>query len=235
MTFLRRSPGLEARGDVSTCGTSVRPRCSGRTGWVCGCPSPERPNGRSVGQMSRDLDLVPDPNEVASLVEGLVGSEWPTSEAQRLSWFNHHELDVRESRRGWGDNGSDNFVGTGPERWGGPRFGWHTFEGDFVGVSWFLWHGAPPEAVRMASRQLREGLCGFAGPPVEEISRDNDPDNFTAFWEVQGRTIDMYLHGGLLPDGSSQPDSVVQLHVDHTARSQRADKAADRAEDPPSR
>lgn len=179
--------------------------------------------------MSKDLDLLPDPNEVATLVEGLVGSEWPTSEAQRLSWFRQHGLDVRESHRGWGENGSDSFVGRGPERWGSPRFGWHTFEGDFVGVSWFLWHGAPPEAVRAASRQLRDRFCGFAGAPIEEITAVNDTDKFTAFWEVQGRTIDMYLHGGRLLDGSFLPDSVVQLHVDHTARSDRANKASDPA------
>ena len=106
--------------------------------------------------MSRELDLLPDPNDVAALVENLVGSEWPTSEAQRIDWFRHHELDVREGHRGWGDNGSDSFVGEGPQRWGGPRFGWHTFEGEFVGVNWFLWLGEPPEAVRSAARQLLE-------------------------------------------------------------------------------
>lgn len=150
--------------------------------------------------MGRDLDLVPNPTEVAALVDDLVGSEWPTSEAQRLSWFHHHELDVRESHFGWGGNGSDSFVGAGPERWGGPRVGWHTFDGAFVGISWLLWHGAPPKPF---------------GWPLDSCVT---------------RSIDMYLHGGHLPDGSRLPDSVVQLHVDHAARSRRADEAAARAQ-----
>lgn len=176
--------------------------------------------------MHGDLDVLPDPDEVATLVERLVRSEWPTSEAQRLEWFTRHGLDVRAAHRAWGEYGSDTVVGEGPERWGSPGLGWHTFEGDFVGVSWFLWRGGPPEAVRAAARQLRELFSGFAGAPVEELAPGEDPDTFTALWEVEGRTIDMYLHGGHVLEGALVEDPVVQLHVDHTARSRRADEAA---------
>lgn len=181
--------------------------------------------------MSSDLDVLPDPNEVATLLENLVRSDWPTSEGQRLGWFHHQGLEVRDSHREWGDNDSDSYTAKGSRRWGSPRVGWHMFDGEFVGVSWFLWHGAPPDDVRVAARQLRDRVSGFAGPPVEESAPGKDRDRFNACWEVDGRTIDMYLHGGPVLGGAFVEEPVVQLHVDHTARSLRADQRAAEAQE----
>lgn len=182
--------------------------------------------------MSGDMDVPPHPHEVAALVESLVASEWPTSEAERLTWFQHHGLDARDSRREWGDDGVDSFGARGPERWGSPRCGWHTFEGEFVGVNWFLWLGGPPDAVGAAARELCDRFSQWAGEPVERVTPDNDPYRFTALWEVAGRTIDMYLHGGPFPGPGRVfvEDPVVQLHVDHTARSHQASEAASLAQ-----
>ena len=185
--------------------------------------------GPSLRQISKGLRLSPHPSDVGALVESLVASEWPTSEQQRLDWFVRHELDVEDWRREWAENGSAGLVGKGPDRWGSPSFGWHTFKGQFVGVSWFLWHGGTPEAVGAAARQLRDLLTGFAGAPVDELT--TDAHRFAAFWEVNGRTIDMYLHGGPVLDGALVEDPVVQLHVDHTARAHLADEAHVRAQE----
>lgn len=181
--------------------------------------------------MSMGVDVLPPPREVAALVKNLIDSEWPTSEAQRLTWFDQHGLDTRESHREWGEGGVDAFGGRGPERWGSPRFGWHTYAEDFVGVSWFLWRGGTPDAVGAAARELHERFSQWAGEPVEQVTPDNDPYRFTALWRVAGRTIDMYLHGGEIqgPGRVFVEDPVVQLHVDHTARSDRANKASDPA------
>lgn len=56
--------------------------------------------------------LVPDPEEVASLVASLVASDWPTTEEERVAWFDRHGLDVADAERGWGaDDAAVNGMG----------------------------------------------------------------------------------------------------------------------------
>lgn len=170
--------------------------------------------------------LVPDPEEVASLVASLVASDWPTTEEERVAWFDRHGLDVADAERGWGEDGGDSYVARGPARWGSPRSGWHVFRDEFVGVSWFLWAGGPQDAVGVAAHRLREAFTTLAGEPEDRVELADGSGRFTAFWQVDGRSIDLYLHGGAVVGGHRVEEPVVQLQVDHVERARLADDAA---------
>lgn len=178
----------------------------------------------------------PSPQEVADLVARLVGSPWPTTEEEREAWFlehgiltqervHHREVHHREER------GGESWDATvaGPEGW--PRIGWSAYEGEFVGVFWFLWHGLSHEVVPGLARELRARLVEIAGEPLDEIAEGQvgqapDDYRFTAYWQTHGRSIDMYLHGGQVLGNELVEDPVVQLHVDDVDRAARREAAA---------
>lgn len=108
--------------------------------------------------------------------------------------------------------------------------GWHVFEGEFVGVSWFLWHGLPEGVVPGLAEELRARFVEFAGEPMDEMRRAGEDYRFTAYWQTGGRSIDMYLHGGPVLGGRFHERPVVQLHVDQVERARRADETAARAQ-----
>lgn len=170
--------------------------------------------------------LVPAPEEVISLVASLVRSAWPTTEDEQTSWSDRHGLDISDARREWGEDGSDHYGGRGPQRWGRPRTGRHLFQGELAGVSWFLWAGDGARAVGQAAELLREGFTRLAGEPADHEVLADGSGRFTAFWQVDGCTIELYLHGGRVLGGDRAEDPVVQLHVDHAERSRLAEQAA---------
>lgn len=173
----------------------------------------------------------PSVDEIAGLVARLLASEWPTTEAERVAWFERHGLGVSGTeprQRGRREYASESWVSGDPgAHW--PGVGWHVFEGEFVGVSWFLWYGLPEDVAPGLAEELRTRLVELAGEPVDELRREGDDYRFTAYWETGGRIIDMYLHGGPVMEGQHHEDPVVQLHVDHVERARRADEAVSRA------
>lgn len=183
--------------------------------------------------MTSTEDVVePTPEEVARLVEALLASDWPTTEEERAAWFDRHAIRVEGATLDHEEHGSESWS-VRPEA-GATRTGWHVFEGEFVGVSWFLWDGGSPTwdevwaaRVGAAATELRERLIALVGPPTEESWLDDF--RFTSFWETGGRSVDLYLHGGPVLGGDRREGPVVQLHVDDVARARRADAAAQSA------
>ncbi|ANS77435.1 hypothetical protein SGUI_0039 [Serinicoccus hydrothermalis] len=165
-----------------------------------------------------DIDVRPTPSELGDLIEELVGSRWPTTEDDRLAWFDEHGLVVEDAECESRDGGSEAWAGSGPGVWGRPSCGWNTVEGELVGLFWFLWRGTSWEESERSARELRDLLAERFGDPTEEHVTEPGTGRFTAFWETPGHTIDLYLHGGMRPQGADDQfydEPVIQLHLDH--------------------
>ena len=173
----------------------------------------------------------PTPVAVAGLVARLVASGWPTTEEERQEWFREHGIPQDGARLVREGHGGESWQSGEPGALTWPDAGWNVFDGQFVGVSWFLWHGLPDEEVVGRARELRSRLVDLAGAPVD-MGEEREGYRFRACWEKGGRQVDLYLHGGPVLDGELTEAPVVQLHVDHLLRSRRADEAA-RAAQPP--
>lgn len=117
----------------------------------------------------------------------------------------------------------------------GFQFGWHTFRDEFVGVNWFCWSGLLREVVRDRAHALQEGIIAEFGPAEDEVGVETPHRHgFTAFWSIQGRSIEMYFHNGLheLRDGQLfDGPACVQFAVDHAQRSQALNGAAQHRQD----
>lgn len=174
-------------------------------------------------------EVRPSPAELADLVVRLVESEWPTSEEERQAWFRTHGLQIRDQEEDPRDGASRSFVGGGPPEWGWSRCGWGTFEEEFVGVVFFLWRGTSMDESERLAREVRSLLVARFGEPDESDSVELPDGRFTAFWRTGGRTVDLYLHGGMRPVGVEDQfydEPVLQLHVDHEERSAQREEAA---------
>lgn len=187
----------------------------------------------------------PRPAAVVELVVRLLGSPWPRTEADRIAWFQRHRLAAEPAEpaepaspgapreRADGGERSASYLAAGPASWDGTPIGWHTFDGEFVGVHWFLWRGLTREDMRVAAADLRAGFRRAFGPPADELDRTAAADpweaGFTACWHAGGRTIDCSYHPGGHPPGSPGPEetgATVRLHVDHTARADAQEASA---------
>lgn len=162
----------------------------------------------------------PDPATVVDLVASLVKSEWPTTDEDRQRWFRKFGLLEAPDGADWDST-------TQP---GDTPTDWNTFEGEFVGVNWFIWTGWSREAVAASAAQLKEGLSAAFGPPSEEL--EPRVVGWTSLWTSGGRVIDMYFHTGVAPYARLDSAAVVQLHVDHEQRAEAQESAA-RTEQPP--
>lgn len=172
--------------------------------------------------------VVPSVKGVARLIGELVASEWPTTEDERAVWFERHGIATEGVDRVREEHGSQSWQSGDPGApW--PAGGWHVFEGEFVGVSWFLWHGLAEDVVPGLAEDLCARLVEIAGEPMDQMRREGEDYRFTAYWQTSGRSIDMSLHGGPVLERQFREQPVVQLHVDHVGRSRRADEAAARA------
>lgn len=173
--------------------------------------------------------VTPSVEEIAQLVAELVAFEWPTTEAERVAWFEQHGIVTTGAERGRDEHGSESWhSGDLGAPW--PAVSWHVFKGEFVGVGWFLWHGLPEDVVPGLAEELRARFVELAGKPMDQRPPAGDDYRFTAYWQTGGRSIDMYLHGGSVLEGRIHEQPVVQLHVDHVGRSRLADAAAARAQ-----
>lgn len=173
----------------------------------------------------------PSHQDVSDLVVRLIGSEWPTSDAERRAWFRTYGLPDsdgvgRQSKNGDGDS-FDAPIGL---EWPGCGFGWHRFRDEFVGVRWFVWGGLARNDVRARAAGLKARLTEQLGTPVDAV--DEEPRTqlgSTSLWKSGSRTVDMYFHTGIhhRRDGTTvDGPAVVQLHVDHTQRSEAKDAVA---------
>lgn len=165
----------------------------------------------------------PSAPELADLVVAMVGSEWPTTEEERVAW-------ARE--RGLPDGGdactdlderlpeTRNFEAPGAVL----QCGWHFFRDEFVGINLFWDEGAAaPGVVSAAAETLREQFSQ-RWEPVEELA--DEIQGFTALWQPQGKQIDLYWHAPrTLPDGAPIT-GCLQLHVDHHGRAMAQEQAA---------
>ena len=159
----------------------------------------------------------------------LVSSEWPTTQEERSAWFERHGIATEGAERVREGHGSESWHSGDPGApW--PAVGWHVFEGEFVGIGWFLWHGLPEDLVPGLAEELRARFVQIAGEPTDQMRREGEDYRFTAYWRTGGRSIDMYLHGGPVLEGQLHEQPVVQLHVDHVERARRADETAARAQ-----
>ena len=167
---------------------------------------------------ARSESLSPSPETVADMISRMIESEWPTTDADRRLWFSTFGLCAEEDEDvpRWG---GDTVPGAVPT-------GWHAFQDEFVGVHWFLWEGWPRSVVADAAAELKEILTRTCGP---EDSRITTPIlDWTAYWEFEGRGIDMYFYSGLPPAHLSRREisPSVQLHVDHAQRAEAEEAQA---------
>lgn len=218
----------------------VRQGRSWPSGLIAG-PDPERTNtppacvrlsarGPTLPVMGENRgQVVPSVEEIARLVGKLVDSQWPTTQSERSAWFERHGIATEGAERLRQAHGSESWHSGDPGApW--PAVGWHVFENEFVGISWFLWQGLPENVVSELAEELRARFVEMAGEPMDEIRRKGEDCRFTAYWQTGGRSIDMYLHGGPVLEGQFHEHPVVQLHVNHVERARRADETAARAQ-----
>lgn len=116
-----------------------------------------------------EIRAAPSPKEVVDLILRLIGSTWPASKAERIAWFEEFDLpEPDQVERSEEHAHGMSFDGPPAPVWPQDRFGWHTFEDQFVGVNWFLWAGLPRDEVRTRARELKERLTQELGGPVAE-------------------------------------------------------------------
>ncbi len=172
----------------------------------------------------------PTPRQVVDLVMRLSHCSWPTGDDETVAWFRHHGLPGTGERRQPADPSGPSFDGPAAATWPAHRFGWHTFRGEVVGVSWFLWDNLARDDVRSRAYELKKLLDGHFGPAADETPEVPEAYlGFTALWTKSGRTVEMYFHTGLQyrPDGQILDGSaVVQLHLDDTQRSHAKEAVA---------
>ncbi len=186
--------------------------------------------------MSSDL-ITPTAHDVADLLQRLSHSQWPTSDAERVAWCHRFGLPDTRDPQHRPDPTGQAFAAPAATTRPGRNFGWHTYRGDFVGVSWFLWDELPRAEVRARAVQLKTLIDQHFGPPAHEFPGDPaTPLGFTSWWQQFGRTVELYFHTGIhtRPSGEREDGpAVVQLHLNDTARSDAQEAHARRH--PPSR
>lgn len=176
------------------------------------------------------------PTVVASLVEALLASDWPTTREDTADWFADHGLHPIDTQKMDSPVPGVHWVSQLEGEWAGVHFGWHEFNDEFVGLNWFLWGGGEPDDVLAKAQQLSDLLTAVHGEP-EDVQNEPEGD-FTRYWRAQpGHSIDMYAYSGR-PSGERTQASnpVVQLHVDHWKRADAQEAEAIRLEfgdDPP--
>ncbi len=158
--------------------------------------------------------VVPAPAAVVDLVARLVESDWPTTDEERQRWF--REFGLRESPDGvYWDSSTE--PGDAPTDW-------HTFEGEFVGASWFIWDGWSREAVEASAAELKESFSAAFGSPFDELGPQ--VVGWTSLWKSNGRVVYMYFHTGVAPYARPDSAAVVQLQVDHEQRAEAQESVA---------
>lgn len=165
---------------------------------------------------TRTAALTPSSETVVGMVTRMIASEWPTSEDERRLWFTRFGLKDEQYVPQWGGDTEPGVVPTG----------WHAFEDEFVGVHWFLWEGWPRAVVEAAAAELKERLTATCGLPASENQRETG--DWTAYWEFQGRVIDVYFYSGLPPAHLNRREMTpsVQFHVGHEQRAEAEDQQA---------
>ena len=165
---------------------------------------------------TRTAQLSPSPEHVADVLARMVRSDWPTGEEERRAWFRSFGLVDEQDLPRWGGDTEPGRVPTG----------WHVFEGEFVGVHWFLWEGWPRPVVEEAARDLVAAMSTAWGQPQE--SSERAPVGFSQLWETQGRFVEMYFYSGVPPVHVHRPDMTpsVQLHIDHAQRAEAEERVA---------
>lgn len=174
----------------------------------------------------------PSPAELVDLVVQLVRSDWPTSNEERIAWCTRYGLPT--NGKPWGP--VRDYLGQffdAPDQ-PGFQFGWHSFREEFVGVNWFCWGGLTRQRVRDRAEALWRGFVEEFGPAVNEMGiAEPHLNGFTSLWMVAGRTVDMYFHSGIheLRGGElSDLPASVQLHLDHTQRSEALEATPEQAD-----
>jgi len=168
--------------------------------------------------------LDPRPSAVVHLVARLVTpDDWPTLESERPLWFEQLGLPVSGTPVSELDRRSESrhFTASGPDGWG--ETSWRFFEGDFTGLSWFLWRDADEAATRTGAEALRRAFSNC-------WTGEEDPENefgFACSWTPPGRMIEMYFHAPRTVRGVTGP-GCVQLAVSHRERATVEDERARR-------
>lgn len=145
----------------------------------------------------------------------MVASVWPTTEAERRDWFAALGLPPGEGRVIEVQSDSASVMCQGAAAAGWPPIGWHSHDGRFVGVHWFLWAGEDEDATLQAAEELRDALSA-RWPVVEELA---DPvQGFTALWRSAPLVVDLYYHAPRDHGAGRSSAGVVQLHVNHAER-----------------
>jgi hypothetical protein len=163
--------------------------------------------------------LVPEPGSVVELIERIAASQWPDGDADQNSYFHQLGFDKTD-----GQNGVDlgHSYPTDPNRPGIlvgelartnlaiTNASWTSYRGELFSINLFLYPSSASSdhnAVRGFQR-IHSQLLAIYGPPTDATSRPFD--EATAFWEVNGTSIEMYCYTRAAPG--------LQLGLSHVLR-----------------
>ena len=163
-------------------------------------------------------ELTPPPADVADLMIQMTRLDWPTTEADRLRYFDTlglHDEETLPPRDDEPDSTRIRFATSLPGVGGTCAM----FGAEFLGLSLFCYHEPPvehsPEA-RAGYAALRDQLNHYLGRPVEEWGTPTEP---ACLWRSGPLSIEMYCFQRLR--------SGVMVGPSHTERSAANDAAHD--------
>jgi hypothetical protein len=161
------------------------------------------------------IELTPATEDVVDLLTRMIHLEWPTTERDRLRYFNSlglHDLDLLPRREDDPDSLSRRFSTPLP----GEVDGICTmFRGEFLGLSLFCYNG--PQA-RAGYAGLKSHLSRTFGTPIEEWG---SPSELACLWRSGPLMLDMYCFQRL--------SSGIMIGPSHVERSAANDDAQEQA------
>lgn len=161
---------------------------------------------------------------MAELLEQLISSDWPTSDLERVIWFDRHGLDTEGAEVDMREHELPGRKVFGPAGQRADSPGWHTFRNEFVGLVWFLWAG-PDDLVRRLATEFRDNLDNR----FSLLDGEDEPGGaFNARWLQDNRRVECYLHPTRDLGELGRSPAVVQLHLDHADRADSLEAEARR-------
>ena len=179
------------------------------------------PNAPATRKDRPIADLVPAPAVLAELLTRMVTLPWPTSEQERLRYFDKLGLqDADESPEGTVNERLPEVVDhrfTVPSLPGVDGVG-NVFRGELLGLSLFCYNRPvddDPQA-REAFVRLQTGVSATLGAPVKEWGSSAEP---ACLWRTGPLHLDMYCF--------QRGSSGIMVGPSHSARSAASDAAAE--------
>lgn len=168
-----------------------------------------------------------DPSALADLVHRLVSSAWPTTEEERVDWFEANGLDPQGRWADLGDAltpGARSYMGEVPPD-GIDRIGWRFFNDEFVGIFVFVGAGSRDEEIG----ELGAGIRAAFDSLWPGVPHHTSPGGDWSRWRIGPAMLQMYVRPTLTNARGQTAPGMVQLHVEHARRGMALEKQAKRS------